>query len=253
MPYPKKVNIPTKQNANPITDISKQVAADEINQIAQAINENALFHGLHATFEALENAHTTPPLGAWAFLADGTKAECKTIEQWSLVTLPKNGFLVNQLFQWRSDTAGSNNWVYLFNDDMSFESLLLAANGGADINGLLTRNDIVAFFNAPKKCKLKKVSLQTYKSKTGTISLGIIKHKKLNDKAFNGFDSTNGDVLLEENLGIRENNKRYIDEFENEIADVVIEKGEDVCVVLKNTESLANLVEQMITLYFEEV
>lgn len=72
MPYPEETAIPNKQNAVPFTDPQTQLSADEVNEINDKINKNALFYGIHANIGALTTAHPSPKIGGYAFLQDGT-------------------------------------------------------------------------------------------------------------------------------------------------------------------------------------
>ncbi|WP_109852798.1 hypothetical protein [Aquimarina sp. AU58] len=78
MPFPEVISIPQKSNAVAFTDPITQFSADELNQIVEKHNKNALFHGVHPNYNALIVAHPNPKIGASALLIDGTEYRSTT-------------------------------------------------------------------------------------------------------------------------------------------------------------------------------
>lgn len=79
MAYPEKITYPAKQNARAVTDPNTQLSAQEVNEIKDKLNKNALFHDVHDNLSALQAAFPNPPKGAFAYLIDGSCYRCVNI------------------------------------------------------------------------------------------------------------------------------------------------------------------------------
>jgi|GEM_PF-5722670 len=79
MAYPEKVSYPEKYNLRPIIEPDGQWSAENANHIKEKVNKNALFHDVHDNLAALQAAFPNPPVGAFAYLKDGSHYRCVTI------------------------------------------------------------------------------------------------------------------------------------------------------------------------------
>lgn len=79
MAYPEKVTYPEKYNLRPIVEPDGQFSAENANHIKEKINKNALFHDVHDNLAALQAAFPNPPVGAFAYLLDGSHYRCVNI------------------------------------------------------------------------------------------------------------------------------------------------------------------------------
>lgn len=79
MAYPEKISFPDKENLRPLTDPDGQVSAQEINAIRDKINKNALFYDVHDDLAALQAKFANPPVGAFAYLKDGSCYRCVSL------------------------------------------------------------------------------------------------------------------------------------------------------------------------------
>ena len=74
--YPEKVTYKEKYNLRPIIEPDGQFSAEDANHLKEKINKNALFYDLHDNLAALQNKFPNPPIGAFAYLKDGSCYRC---------------------------------------------------------------------------------------------------------------------------------------------------------------------------------
>jgi len=79
MAYPEKLTFAPKYNLRPIIEPNGQFSAENANEVFEKVNKNALFHDTHATLSALQLAFPNPPVGAFAYLLDGSHYHCVSV------------------------------------------------------------------------------------------------------------------------------------------------------------------------------
>ena len=88
--YPEKVTYYNKYNLRPIVDRDGQFSAEDANHLKEKVNKNALFHDVHDNLAALQLKFPNPPVGAFAYLRDGSCYRCVSVG-------------------WTTDSAGSGS------------------------------------------------------------------------------------------------------------------------------------------------
>lgn len=94
MPYPEKVTYSEKYNLRPIIEPDGQFSAEDANHLKKKVNKNALFHDVHDNLAALQNKFPNPPVGAFAYLLDGSCYRCVNVG-WK--TSPKESLTSQQI------------------------------------------------------------------------------------------------------------------------------------------------------------
>jgi len=79
MAYPEKLTFAPKYNLRPIIEPNGQFSAENANEVFEKVNKNALFHDTHANLSALQLAFPNPPVGAFAYLLDGSHYHCVSV------------------------------------------------------------------------------------------------------------------------------------------------------------------------------
>lgn len=165
-------------------------------------------------------------------------------------------FVTHHQFQFRTNTAGVNNWAGMNVADNEFESMLYFNGAGTTLVGLVS-NSPVPFFVAPKACKLKNVMMRVLNAIGGIVSIGIIKMQRVNGDAFYQNTGTNQAILLEQALNggaATVNQRQYVDNFTGgAIADITINAGEAVILFVKSSITSASTVECILTAQFEAI
>jgi len=79
MAYPEKLTFAPKYNLRPIIEPNGQFSAENANEVFEKVNKNALFHDVHADLSTLQTVHPNPPVGAFAYLLDGSHYKCVSV------------------------------------------------------------------------------------------------------------------------------------------------------------------------------
>jgi len=79
MAYPEKLTFAPKYNLRSIIEPNGQFSAENANEVFKKVNKNALFHDTHANLSALQLAFPNPPVGAFAYLLDGSHYHCVSV------------------------------------------------------------------------------------------------------------------------------------------------------------------------------
>ena len=142
MAFPEKISFPDKINRRPVTDPDGQFSANEANEIRDKINKNALFYDVHDDLAALQNKFPNPPVGAFAYLRDGSCYRCVNLG-WTTDPVTGGGGGVSYFKGYYTSEAAVRT---AYPDGQPGWRVVVRVTGGNDKEGLWDEDDQDWFF-----------------------------------------------------------------------------------------------------------